>query len=157
MATAFEIFTRALSEATSVVGALGDELVVFPPDAHYGYHCTPANALTFGRMGVDGVHYAVLTIEGEVCDYSPVIQISPMDADCYHVLAPTFLDYLAAGCSVPATTMADVLACEECGQSILVSFLRERFDGSQLWPEGVDEHRFDDLLSYIQTPTGRSM
>lgn len=152
MATAFDIFTAALAKAPDIDGVLGDEQAVCPPDPAYGYHCTPTNALTFGLMGCDGVHYAILTIDGQVRDQSPVLQISPMDADCYHILSPTFLDYLAAGCGVTSTAMGDVLAREERGEAILVPFLRKHFSQRRLWPEGADEHRFDDLLSFVQGP-----
>ncbi|HEX4797253.1 MAG TPA: hypothetical protein VH370_25895 [Humisphaera sp.] len=154
MATAFDIFTGALAKAAGTDGVLGDERVISPPDPAYGYHCTPTNALTFGSMGVDGVHYAILTIDGEVRDESPVLEVSPMDGDCYQVLAPSFLDYLAAGCGVTTAAMADVLAREERGEAVLVTFLRERFSQRRLWPKGGDEHRFDDLLSFVRAPAG---
>lgn len=152
MATAFDIFTRALAKAADTDGVLGEEQVIFPPDPAYGYHCTPTNALTFGSMGVDGVHYAVLTIDGDVRDESPVLQVSPMNGDCYHVLAPSFLDYLAAGCGVAATVMADVLAREGRGEAVLVTFLREHFAQSRLWPEGAGDHRFDHMLWFVKAP-----
>ena len=152
MATAFDIFTAALGTVADTDGVLGDEQAICPPDPAYGYHCTPTNALTFGSMGCDGVHYAVLTIDGEVRDQSPVLQVSPMEGDWYHILAPTFLEYLAAGCGVTASAMADVLAREERGEVVLVAFLRERFSQRRLWPEGADEHRYDYLLSSVKAP-----
>jgi hypothetical protein len=152
MATAFDIFIAAVAKVADANGVLGNEGVIYPPNPHYGYHCTPTNALTFGAMGVDGVHYAILTIDGTVRDQSPVLQVSPMDGDCYHILAATFLDYLAAGCGVTATAMADILASEVRGEAVLVPFLRTRFSQRRLWPEGADEHRFDDLLSFVQAP-----
>ena len=152
MATAFNIFTSALATAADPQGVLGEEQVISPPDPAYGYHCTPTNALTFGAMGVDGVHYAILTIDGEVRDESPVLHVSPMDGDCYVILAPTFLDYLAAGCRVTTRAMAEVLAREERGEAILVPFLREHFAQSRLWPAAADGHRFDHLLSFVQAP-----
>lgn len=50
---------------------LGEEWVIDPPNPDYGYDSTPNNALTFSIMGVDGVHYAILTIGGVVRDDSP--------------------------------------------------------------------------------------
>lgn len=152
MATAFDIFTAALAKAADTHGVLGDERAIRPPDPAYGYHCTPTNALTFGAMGCDGVHYAILTIDGEVREQSPVLQVSPMDGDCYHILAPTFLEYLATGCGVPTSKMADVLAREERGEAVLVAFLRQHFSQRRLWPEGVNEHRYDHLVSTIKAP-----
>jgi hypothetical protein len=152
MATAFDIFNAALAKAADTDGVLGDEGVIYPPNPDYGYHCTPTNALTFGAMGVDGVHYAILTIDGDARDESPVLQVSPMDGDCYHILAPSFLDYLATGCGVTTKAMADVLEREERGESVLVEFLRGRFSQRRLWSEGADEHRFDHLLSFVQAP-----
>src|SRR5688500_11459205 len=135
MATAFDIFTAALAKAAGSDGVLGDEQAICPPDPAFGYHCTPTNALTFASMGCDGVHYAILTIDSEVRDQSPVLQVSPMDRDCYHILAPTFLEYLSTGCGVSTSEMADVLAREERGEVVLVAFLRERFFQRRLWPE----------------------
>jgi hypothetical protein len=112
-----------------------------------------ADELTYPRgPGCDGVHHAILTIEGEVRDRSRVLQVSPMDGDCYHILAPTFLVYLTAGCGVTTAAMADVLASEERGEAVLVDFLREYFSQLRLWPEGADEHRFDHLLRFVRAP-----
>lgn len=152
MATAFDIFNAALAKSVDPDGVLGDEGVICPPNPSYGYHCTPTNALTFCAMGVDGVHYAILTIDGDVRDQSPVLHISPIDGDCYHILAPSFLDYLATGCGVTTEVMAEVLECEERGEAVLVDFLRTRFSQRRHWLECADEHRFDHLLSFVQAP-----
>lgn len=95
--TYFDIYLAALSRADDPQGTLGDEWVIHPPDPDYGYDETPQNSLTFGAMGVDGVHYVILTIDGEVRDDSPVVYVSPMDSDCYHILAADFLTFLAEG------------------------------------------------------------
>ena len=66
--TFFETFLRSLEPLPDKQGVLGKEWVIFPPSPDYGYASTPRNALTFAAMGVDGVHYAILAIEGVVRD-----------------------------------------------------------------------------------------
>jgi hypothetical protein len=75
--TYFASYLRALDACADVQGVLGDEWVIHPPNPDYGYESTPRNSLTFGCMGVDGVHYAILAINGVITDESPVIQILP--------------------------------------------------------------------------------
>ncbi|MFN9753054.1 MAG: hypothetical protein ACK57U_16905, partial [Planctomycetota bacterium] len=70
--TAFNTFMTALGSAVTVDGVLGDEGVEFPPRENVDYWATPQNAVVFGWMGVDGVHYAILKIDGEIRDTSPV-------------------------------------------------------------------------------------
>src|SRR4026209_2656646 len=100
-ATYFDTFLRALENASDHDGVLGEDYLVFPPTPDYGYEATPRNALVFGAMGVDGVHYAILRIDGEITDESPVIHVGPMDfSEPYVVLGDCFLAYLAAACGV---------------------------------------------------------
>ena len=139
MKTSFEIFLTALRNATSLDGVLGEECVEFPPSDEVDYWATPRNAVVFGWMGVDGVHYAILKIDGQIREESPVIQIGPMDFDEPHsLLAPTFTDYLAIGCGINRSQAEDCLANEESGRSSLLNFMRSRFKQSRFWSDGVD-------------------
>jgi len=146
--TYFETYLGSLEACADVQGVLGQEWVIHPPDPDFGYDSTPSNALTFGKMGVDGVHYAVLLLDGVASDSSPVVQISPMDfgEEC-HVLAESFLDYLAVACAVPAEQMASIFAAERVGVPVLAGFLRENFDEQRLWELAVDQ----SLLGFIET------
>jgi len=120
-------------------GVLGDERVEYPPSEETGYWATPKNAVVFGWMGVDGVHYAILKIDGEVRENSPVIQIGPMDfSEPYSLLAHTFADYLAIGCGVGRDEIEDVLASEMAGSETLLEFMRSYFDSERFWPTGAD-------------------
>lgn len=151
--TFFETYLRALDSCADVQGTLGEEWVIHPPNPDYGYESTPRNALTFGIMGVDGVHYAVLTIEDAVCDESPVIQVCPMDfSDLYQVLADSFLSFLADGCGVSLIKMESVFAAERKGEEVLVSFLKEKFDMSRIWDE-KRSRQFPDCLELIEKKT----
>lgn len=115
---------------------MGDEYLVFPPNPNSIYEATPRNALTFGQMGVDGVHYAILTIEGAVRDDSPVIQIGPMDfSQPYAVLGGSFLSYLADACDVSIPEMEAVFAKERAGKQKLVPFLKARYNHRRLFNE----------------------
>ncbi len=71
--TYFQTFLDAIRDLPDKQ-VLGDEWVLFPPNPDYGYDSTPKNALTFAIMGVDGLHYAILTIGGVIRDDSPVIE-----------------------------------------------------------------------------------
>src|SRR5262249_44399236 len=94
--TYFGTYLRALDACADVQGVLGDEWVIHLPNPDYGYESTPRNALTFGCMGVDGVHYAILAIDDGIMDESPVIQICPMDfSDLYQAKGDSFLMFLA--------------------------------------------------------------
>jgi hypothetical protein len=98
-------------------------------------------------MGCDGVHYAILKIDGEIRDDSPVIQVSPVDFDSpYALLAPTFTDYLANGCGVSRKEIEDLLAAEKAGRSSLVEFMRSHFDDMRFWFDGEE----NDIGPYIR-------
>src|SRR6476661_6376960 len=104
--THFETFVRAVGACQDRRGVLGDERIEYPPREDYGYDSTPRNAVTFGSMGVDGVHYAILRVDEKIDDHSPVIQIAPMDfSEPYSLLANTFIEYLAVGCDVTRAVM----------------------------------------------------
>jgi hypothetical protein len=132
--THFAEFVRALGDCRDTRGVLGKEGVVYPPLDDTGYEATPRNAVTFGRMGCDGVHYAVLRSNGKVADDSPVIQIGPMDfSEPYSVLADSFLEYLAIGCGITSAEMDLVFDSQRDGSGSLTDFLKGHFDQSRLW------------------------
>jgi hypothetical protein len=146
-ATYFDTFVRAVEKTRDRHGVLGDDELVFPPHPDYAYESTPRNALTFGAMGVDGVHYAILKIDGAVTDESPVIHVGPMDfSEPYLVLGDSFLSYLAAACGVSIRKMESVFAEERAGGEKLVPFWKERFEYSRLY----DETRLRTLERYLE-------
>src|SRR5215510_7909589 len=145
--TLFDIFVRAIALAEDREGVLGDDEIVFPPEPDFGYESTPRNALTFGAMGVDGVHYAILKIDGAVTDESPVIHVSPMYfSEPYAVLGESFLAYLAAVCGVAHSEMEAVFAAERSSGAKLVPFLKAHFKHSRLY----NEMRLRSLDSYLK-------
>ncbi len=105
---------QALDRAGAPFDALGGDEIIDPPDDEYGgSSATPANAMVFAEMGVDGVHYALLGRDGVFDDNSPVIQISPFDFDeTVSVLAESFLEYLVDGCGTTATEMRRLLEAQ---------------------------------------------
>src|SRR5262245_10253220 len=136
--TYFDTFVRAVENTPKRerLGVLGNDYLVFPPQADFGYEATPRNALTFGNMGVDGVHYAILKIDGEVSDESPVIHVGPMDfSEPYVVLGDCFVGYLAAACGVTMREMETVFEEERAGRPVLVPFLKAHFVHSRLYEE----------------------
>lgn len=150
MATHFETYLQALDACPDRDGVLGEECVIHPPNPDYGYDNTPKNAVTFGCMGVDGVHYAVLALDGVVTDGSPVVQVSPMDfSDPYSVLGESFLGFLADGCGSSRGEMAELFAAERAGASELVEYLRKRFQMSRFWADGRAD-KLRALLRHIQ-------
>jgi hypothetical protein len=146
----FETYLYALDACSERQGTLGDEWVMHPPDPDYGYQATPKNAITFGVMGCDGVHYVVLTIGGAVTDESPVVQVCPMDfSDLYQVLAESFLHFLATNCAVSLNQMELVFAKERAGEQVLIAFLKENFDLSLFWNDNRPRN-LDHLLEFIE-------
>jgi hypothetical protein len=142
---------RAIAQTADRRGVLGDDEIVFPPDPDFGYDSTPPNALTFGAMGVDGVHFAILKIDGAVTDESPVIHVSPMDfSRPYAVLGESFLAYLAAACGVAHGEMEAVFTAESAGGGKLVPFLKAHFDHSRLYNE-TRLRSLDSYLKFIET------
>ena len=153
--TAFNTYLTALSNATSLDGVLGDECAEFPPRENVDYWATPQNAVVFGWMGVDGVHYAILKIDGQILDTSPVIQIGPMDFDePYCLLAPSFTDYLAIGCRATPNEIRRLLVAEESGRSSLLDFMRSDFKQSRFWSDGVDRDIGPYVSMIIPKPDG---
>jgi hypothetical protein len=133
--THFQTFIDGFAAVEQKSRRLGGDDVLCPPTNDYGYQSTPKNAVTFASMGVDGVHYAILKIDGQVRDDSPVVQVSPMDSEDVTVLAESLLSFLAVGCGVSARKMQAVFDAERSGKSQLLPFLFEFFDPYRLLGE----------------------
>ena len=139
--TIFDSFlcsAKALGASDDILD--GDELII-PPSDDYGYESTPENALVFSAMGVDGVHSAVLQIDGNVADNSPVVMICPMDSDDIFVIAETFIQYLAVGCGVDESKILELADQEQETAGTLASFLTTHFRANFL----DDEDRIERL------------
>ncbi len=121
--THFQTFINAFAVLERRSRLLAGDDVLCPPSKDYGYQSTPKNSLTFAAMGVDGVHYAILKVDGEVRDDLPVVQVSPMDSEDIVVLAESFLSFLADGCDVSLDEMQAVFDGERTGKRQLVPFL----------------------------------
>lgn len=133
--TDFETFVIAIGrlDEDGRRTVLGDEYVLYPPDEDLDYSTTPKGAVAFGTMGVDGVHYIILKLEGEIRDESPVIHFSPMDfSSPYTLLGHTFAGYLATVCGVSENKIHELMVRERSGENILVSFLRCNLDHGRL-------------------------
>jgi hypothetical protein len=139
--THFQTFMDAFAALDEPSRVFDGDDIICPPSADYGYQETPKNALTFTEMRVDGVHSAILKLDGVVRDDSPVVQVSPTDGDSVTVLADSFLDYLADGCGVSAEEMQSIFDAERAGERRLLPFLAEHFDGLKL----LEEERTNDL------------
>ena len=133
---AFENFLEAARAWHDPYDVLDGDYLVDPPKDDFGYFNTPANSLTFLAMGVDGIHTAMLKLDGMVRSDSPVIYVSPTDSESeWTILAPTFIDFLADGCAVPKAEIADRLATVENDPKPLIQFLQANFDGLRLLDE----------------------
>lgn len=133
--THFQTFMDAFAAVELRSRLLADDDVLCPPSEDYGYHCTPRNAVTFSAMGVDGVHTAILKVDGQVRDDSPVVLVSPMDTNDVTVVAESLVSFLAVGCAVSTQTMQAVFDAERSGGRQLVPFLSEHFDWHRLLGE----------------------
>jgi hypothetical protein len=140
--THFETFVDAFSALDANSRLLDGDYVVIPPSKSSGYESTPKNALTFAEMGVDGVHFAVLTRNGSVRDDSPVVQVSPMDSEDVHLMAESFLEFLAVGCGVSMQQIDLVFAAERAGGHALVPFVTDHFQRSRFFSEEREVRRF---------------
>lgn len=153
--TSFDTFLNSLRNADGYDGVLGNESVEYPPSESVEYSATPQNAVVFGWMGVDGVHYAILKIGGSILENSPVLQIAPMDFDeTYSLLAPTFKEYLARGCGVTLDKIQVLLDQEAAGSPALLAFMRSNFQQSRFWADGIehDVGSYDSMI--IRKPEG---
>lgn len=138
----FETFVRAASSYADGPEFLGGDRVLLPPNPDFGYDATPENALTFATMGVDGVHFALLLIDGEVRGDSPVVHVGPMDFSReVLIVAESFLDYLSRGCDLPPNEMSPIFDTEDLHPGTLIPFIADRFDGDRL----LDESRIAEL------------
>jgi hypothetical protein len=141
---AFKRFLTAARAWHEPNDTLDGDYLVDPPEDDYGYFNTPANSLTFLAMGVDGVHTAMLKLDGAVREDSPVIYVSPTDGESeWTILAPTFVDYLADGCAVTTQRIGEPLDTVNSEPEAMMQFLHANFDGLRL----LDEHRIRLLNS----------
>ena len=135
MTSAFQTFIDAFSRVDLEKRSLGGDFVLCPPDSNSGYASTPRNAVTFSKMGVDGVHTAILKVNGRIQEDSPVVYVSPMDSDDVTVIARSFLSFLAEGCRTTYARIESLLADERSGKVVLVAFLSKRFKFNPLLKE----------------------
>ena len=147
---AFQSFLAVADAWDDPFDTLDGDALVNPPVDDFGYLNTPANSLTFLKMGVDGVHTAILKRDGVVREDSPVIYISPMDSDEWTILAPTFVDYLADGCAVPRERIIELLDAVEGDPAALVRFLSANFDRGRLLTEDRVNELNDRYLHLVE-------
>ena len=88
--------TDAGSDWNDVFDPVG--LILLAPPRNYGYWCTPLNSLTFATTGGDGVHYGLLSTNGEFTDFSPVVMTVPMCDTPNTIVAANLKEFLALGC-----------------------------------------------------------
>jgi hypothetical protein len=139
----FQIFLDAFTVLEKQSRLLGGDQVLCPPSENFGYQCTPLNAITFAYTGVDGVHYAILRVDDQVCDDSPVLFVSPMDSDDVTIIAESFLAYLAIGCGVSERKMQEIFDAERSIGHQLTAFLSSHFNHHRL----LDDARIHQLTT----------
>ena len=76
--THFEACLHAMDACLDRDEVLGAECAIHLPTTDFGYENTPQNSITLACMGVGGVHYALLAVDGGTSDEPPVVQVSPM-------------------------------------------------------------------------------
>lgn len=64
-----------------------------------GYSETPLNALTFGSTGIDGIHFNILLMDGQLLNPSPIIMTVPMASKekCNLIVGEDLIDFLSLG------------------------------------------------------------
>ena len=151
MTSYFELFIAAARQGATDGIVLGGDYLVDPPNESFGYWATPKNSLTFAKMGVDGVHTAIITFDGMVREDSPVVYISPMDFDsAVTVVAPTFLDYLADGCGIDRSAMAEALESSQRDPGEFLRLLDSNFDSQRLLESDRIERLNGEYLDQVQ-------
>jgi len=79
------------------LGAIG--LFLYDPPTKSAYPATPLNSVTFGGIGVDGIHFCSITDEPEVDPMAPVVMCIPMALEIPNfVVGETLHDFLCLGC-----------------------------------------------------------
>lgn len=152
MTSDFETFVSAIAklDRRDRHGVLGEEELIFPPDPAYGYWATPQNALTFGAMGVDGVHYVILTKEGRAENQMPIIQVAPMDFSApYTVYATSFLEFLAFACGAPKENVKSLISRQHEGTDDLVPFLKSNFRLHDRDHDAIFDDAHQSKLAYL--------
>jgi hypothetical protein len=153
--TDFDTFLHAIGRLTEEQRriVLRDENVIYPPNENLGYESTPKDAVAFGAMGVDGVHYLILKRNGQITDESPVIHFSPMDfSNPYALLGHSFRQYLATVCGVTESAIVSIMDREHAGHAVLADFLCRNFDHRRLDLDGFGSQieLYSDMLPAVE-------
>jgi hypothetical protein len=84
-------------------------LILRSPVGRLDYYCTPVSCCTFGVTGVDGVHFSLLAIDGDIEEDSPIVMTVPMAFDQPNVVVGDNLhDFLCLGCRVGYSVLAQI-------------------------------------------------
>lgn len=71
-----------------------------PPD-HYDSGVTPANTVCFARIGLNDIHFSLVSSEGKVSDASSVVATYPRndgsEFDCNFIVGDSLHDFLSLG------------------------------------------------------------
>ena len=126
--TTFDLFRRAAERAEGREDVWPVDITVLAADGFdlRRYGASPTNARPFADMGVDGVHWTLLALDGAVRENSPVLQVSPTDGpDALSVEARSFLDHV---CGVTGPIWDRLLTApdrERAGEDVLAAHLPE--------------------------------
>jgi len=94
------VFRSVMAIARRADNALGDDLeVVAPPDTYPRCEALPERARVFATLGVDGVHFALLSGESMSAD-DPVVEITPTEDSACRIVAASFASFVARGADV---------------------------------------------------------
>lgn len=75
-----------------------DEIGIHLSSVQEPYPATPRNATVFASSGVDGVHYVLLHLPERRFADSPVLEVSPMDADAWSCVGDNLHEFLEIMC-----------------------------------------------------------
>ncbi len=67
------------------------------PPKHYGYFCTPKNALTFARTGGNGVHFGLVKGIETPNHLEPVVMTVPMAENHNVIIAENLAEFFSLG------------------------------------------------------------
>lgn len=97
--------------------SLDDSLSLILEDDRIGYDVTPCDVITFARLGVDGIHFGLLTDFGVVSDLEEafVVCISPMNfGEHIKIVARNLKEFVGLICTLKdACAVANLQLCKD--------------------------------------------
>lgn len=87
--------------------------LLLSPEGEEPYYCTPENADTFARLGVDGIHFCIVPCDGCSEDTRPVMVVSPGSEEEVYTIAKDITDFLNILVSIKSAGAIEIAATQD--------------------------------------------